>query len=85
MAAWQTMDTAPKDGTLILGAYASSGRFDADFSLISWDGKDWAGYCDGERSIRAQGDCFTDYHEPYCTHWMPLPDAPSTSQSKERE
>lgn len=71
---WQPIDTAPKDGTEILGVFVPSGPYEPDFSILRWDGKDWVGLCDGEMSIRAQGDFGTDYHEPFCTHWMPLPE-----------
>jgi hypothetical protein len=76
MTGWQPIETAPKDGTFILGAYFYNGH-EPDYSIVRWNKKDWLGYCDGDRSILSQGDTYTDYHEPFCTHWMPLPAAPT--------
>ncbi len=76
MVTWQSMDSAPKDGTEILGVYAWGKNSGFDFSVIRWDGQSWTGLCDGDLSIAAQGDGYTDYHEPFCTHWMHLPEPP---------
>jgi hypothetical protein len=75
---WQPIETAPTDGTFILGVYFHKGT-PLDYSIIAWSRGDWLGFCDGSKSIRAQGDTFTDYHEPFCTHWMPLPESPKDS------
>lgn len=72
------MDEAPKDGTEILACYARSwaGGGGADYSLLRWEGGRWVAQADGQRAIEAQGDCYTDYVEPFVTHWMPLPAPP---------
>ena len=75
MSEWQPIETAPKDGTVILGIYVN-GKYDPDYSIICWGGRTWVGMCDGYESIEAQGDTYTEYHTPFCTHWMPLPDPP---------
>ncbi|AHD10043.1 DUF551 domain-containing protein [Phaeobacter gallaeciensis] len=77
---WQPIETAPKDGTEILAVYVPSGKFSPDFSIVEWDGKSWVGKCDGYRSIEAQSDFHTNYHEPFLTHWMPLPEPPKDPQ-----
>ena len=69
---WQPIETAPKDGTCILGVWV----YTEDYSLVKWGRRGWEGYCDGEKSKPAQGSCFKDLHEPYLTHWMPLPEPP---------
>lgn len=73
---WQPIETAPKDGTEIIGVYVPTGPYDADYSIIEWDGKYWVGKCDGYRAIEAQSDFRTEFHTPFVTHWMPLPPPP---------
>jgi len=68
---WQKIETAPKDGTLIL-------MWNGDEQQVcSW-------YCPGvltERYFWAHGDILDDYNskqELYGpTHWMPLPPPPA--------
>ena len=72
---WQPIETAPKDGTEILGVYLN-GKYDPEYSIIEWDGKGWVGKCEGFRAIEREDDFHVDYFTPYCTHWMPLPKAP---------
>ena len=72
---WQPIETAPKDGTLILGWWTIAGsayaphvvRFVADAP----EGPNW----------------FDDYGAPFSepTHWMPLPPAPDSSATRARE
>lgn len=67
---WQSIDTAPKDGTYVLacidGFYFTQSAAYAP-NVVYWDGKSWTN-CDMEcGSISA--------YEP--THWMPLPTSPS--------
>jgi len=69
---WQPIETAPKDGTAILAcAEGFSGH-----SIVQCRSGEWLGFCDDEPSIQSQGDCYTDYHHPFVTHWMPLPQPP---------
>lgn len=66
---WQPIETAPRDGTVIL-AYASTGEMvtvaAATWSQdrLVWELLDTGSYAD-------DSDCSLDL-----THWMPLPDPP---------
>ena len=74
---WHPMSEAPKDGSEFLGIYWNPDHgHGPDYSLLRWDDqvKAFVGYCDGERSIKSEGDRWTDYHTPFCTHWRPLPE-----------
>lgn len=70
---WRGIDTAPRDGTLVLCFYSDRHGHDA-LSLRYWAEGDWPssgrkqGWCDQHRSLRST--------DP--THWMPLPAAPLT-------
>lgn len=87
---WQPIETAPKDGTQILACAQISEHLTAaiissqghlpDLSIVKWDNreKDFIAMADGYMSIKSQGDTWTTYHEPYVTHWMPLPIPPAT-------
>lgn len=64
---WQPIETAPKDGTIILGCgFGSKGYFVDDVRWI--DGAFWAfdPYADSHSLLSTQ-----------LTHWMPLPPPPS--------
>lgn len=67
---WQPIDTAPKDGTHILGWLADltePDEFDkhqpAPWIVLRWDGRHW---------VEPHYDAFS-YHP---TKWMPLPEPP---------
>lgn len=66
MSEWESIKTAPRDGTMVLG---TNGR-----SVVSmwWDDRDsafpWA-IVDGAGQINA-------WMEAAPTHWMPLPEPP---------
>lgn len=72
---WQPIETAPKDGTLILCFYPDRHGHDR-YSLRYWSTGDWRssgrkeGWCDQYRQLRSI--------DP--THWMPLPPPPAASQ-----
>jgi hypothetical protein len=71
---WQTIETAPKDGTevvlcKIMGIYKPSDPIDEkyDFAIAGWDQNNWI--------IHSNEDVI--FYNP--THWMPLPDPPSVT------
>lgn len=89
---WQPIETAPKDGTQILACQQFSEHLTAqgyvpDFSIVKWDDreKDFVAMADGYMSIKSQGDTWTIYHEPYVTHWQPLPTPPATHKDTQDE
>ena len=67
---WQPIETAPRDGTVILAAH-SGAVFDA-----WWDGV--SAWVDGTTS-----DITDDFVEFYPTHWMPLPEPPTQEKTDE--
>jgi hypothetical protein len=71
---WQPLDTAPDDGTEFIAVH--SNIYGTYYSIVKFIDGSWVGMCDGEKSIECEGEYFTDYHLPYFTHWMPLPEAP---------
>jgi hypothetical protein len=61
---WQPIETAPKDGTIILAVKAGKGH--GGYTIIFWDDDfEWSGYTAEEekRLVKFQP-----------THWMPLPE-----------
>lgn len=72
---WQSIESAPKDGTNILVC----GRYDAPHVSAFVNGRWISQGCDGW-AISTQGDFGTDYQEPGpLSHWQPLPDPPVQS------
>lgn len=78
---WQPIETAPKDGTVILFAAEGkvvAGWFHNDFAPFPWAFVDdvresLTGCCDNELT----GRVYTNgYPLGVPTHWMPLPDPP---------
>ena len=70
---WQPMDSAPKDGTMILAA----SRYSDTAFTVRWDGREWEAVWDGFMVIAGQDDFGTDYQKPGPLHaWMPLPAPP---------
>lgn len=62
---WESMDSAPKDGTRILGWDESNRGYPAECEVVWWvgrHGEDWRGI----------GDC-----DPHPTKWRPLPPPPT--------
>ena len=81
---WQPIETAPRDGTRILAWNSEYGQRETYMSMYS---KGSVGY---ERWVRGNGpaEIGWDWQEPMNgwaftwkpTHWMPLPEAPETSE-----
>lgn len=67
MSAWQPIETAPKDGTRILG-YASSGHGWYYMVVVQYNAEEARPW------LEADGE---GYHRYNVTHWMPLPEPPS--------
>jgi hypothetical protein len=72
MSQWQTIETAPKDGTLIIayqpgGTYSNGIAYPATVGTASWQRDGVGGY-----------GWWGPYNpRDYPTHWMPLPDPPT--------
>lgn len=68
MSNWKPIETAPKDGTLILlYIYSAYGTGHVKTGLIK-DGKVWSRYDDGE--------ALGEITESSAWYWMPLPEPP---------
>ena len=78
---WQPIETAPKDGQVILVVSNFGGNFHPYVGIAHWEGdcKDndlWrAGMPDEWRDAEGRGDEILGFHKP--THWMPLPKPPT--------
>jgi len=72
MTDWQTIDTAPKDGTEVLCHYGQA--WGGETVVLAWF-KDWNGK--GNGAWVREGD--NDYADP--SHWMPLPEPPKEEES----
>ena len=77
---WQLIDTAPKDGTEIIGVYyrPACDLFAATVYgpwTMAWDGKKWRSSWDGQEVINYMDDFGTEYKEPDIkpTHWQQMP------------
>ena len=67
---WQTIDTAPRDGTPILG------WVDGEYSTVAWWSSPKIDSPGGWWSLCIPGS-YAEDGEWNPTHWMSLPDAPS--------
>ena len=71
---WQPIETAPKDGTLILAAHKRPAFQIQKMTVIYWD-------C-GAPSLNVDGRWRTSMHDiigDRFTHWMPLPKPPEAA------
>jgi len=66
---WQPIETAPKDGTLVLVFEASQG-----VAVACQNGETW--YLDVPWNAPDLSQDFSMYYAP--THWMPLPPPPTS-------
>jgi hypothetical protein len=79
---WQPIETAPKDGTKILG-YDPTGINDPTFAVIYWYEHESYSYSETSNGLfeRETHKCDfwsgADYSPFRATHWRPLPAAPS--------
>lgn len=71
-SAWRTMESAPKDGTSIIGYQATEGDFHKCMGVVwSWEAKDYW-HC-------------ADYPGLQPTHWQPLPSPPESADHPKGE
>lgn len=82
MSEWQPIETAPRDGTVLLGFGEAAGEINGPFcknevAPICWSGgrSDYPGY---EWTLTC-GDAYACWMRP--THWMPLPTPPKTEDA----
>ena len=92
---WQPIETAPKDGTPILLGRKAADEDDWGISTLGWwqdsepDGVDCmgsdAGFIDYQVNNFFPGRSFGAekhrYRESQPTHWMPLPEPPSATET----
>jgi hypothetical protein len=73
MNKWQTIDTAPKDGTLIIVMYM---RMHTPFVYSArWDGDVWLAHYTTDMSMKLD-------HIFAPTHWMALPPPPKREKNE---
>lgn len=80
---WQPIETAPKDGTEILGVFSRDYGYQekptvyGPYTVRFRDGK-WVSSWDGSEVIRSQTDFGTEYEDVMDpTHWQPIPAPPA--------
>ena len=77
---WQSIETAPKDGTKVL-IVNGDGAIDVAEYVEQWNERDeWVRKAkDGDVYRTVREECgYWDTDTAYCpTHWMPLPVAPN--------
>ena len=67
---WQPIETAPRDGTPILG-YAGGEYAVVEYAVVEWVQPDNSGYW----TLCVCGK-YAEDGEWWPTHWMPVPDPP---------
>lgn len=89
---WQPIETAPKDGTEVLGVFVKQWDWEKAPSVygpwtVAFRNKRWMASYDGMSVVEYMSDFGTDYMEAEIdpTHWMPLPDPPETEQERETD
>jgi hypothetical protein len=61
---WQPINTAPRDGTIVLGGHLFQGRW--LYRLAKWN------------EYHQAFNQYPAFHRSPSTHWMPLPDPPKS-------
>jgi hypothetical protein len=88
MGEWQPIETAPRDGTEIIGIFHR--QYDEDSPpttygpwTVAWDGRKWRSSWDGSEVVEYQDDFGIQYKGPDIapTHWAPMPLPPSHSET----
>lgn len=80
---WQTIETAPKDGTII-DVYVSDDEFPMRWTDVKWCKpehqciSDYCDSCPDDMNKYAWREPYSryEYEIPKPTHWMPLPEPP---------
>lgn len=88
---WQPIESAPKDGTEIIGIFFQQYEPGAKPTIygpwtVAFSYSKWRASWDEQRVIESQSDFGTDYKEPDIapTHWLPLPVPPATQPESGR-
>lgn len=89
---WQLIETAPKDGTEVIGVYyrADDGMFKAQTYgpwTVAFERGKWRSSWDRSEVIQYMSDFGTDYKEPDVdpTHWQPMPSTDTIALSPHDE
>lgn len=75
-AKWQPIESAPRDGTLILVARINQAHPEDEQHIVRWDDDWWQVHC-GKNDHPLRGD------EP--THWMPRLPMPKVTKHSHEE
>lgn len=71
MSEWQPIETAPKDGTEVLGYWPRAVACSPDaYDVVRWHGGEWRDRFDDDSKFSAP------------SHWMPLPAPPAITQGQ---
>jgi len=86
---WQPIETAPKDGTEIIGLFVRRWEPDQKPTIygpwtVAFVNGSWQSSWDGARVIEYMSDFGIEYKDPDIspTHWQPLPAPPALSNQK---
>jgi len=88
MTKWQSIDTAPKDGTEIIGCFIGLWGYENEHITkygpftIAWNGRVWAPSWDDSEVLESVTDFGSSYKDTPLqpTHWIPMPKMPSREE-----